>query len=157
MIEVRNLEERYLPGVKNIYDYLVYFLARNPRFCSGIPVEPFEDYPERFRLLLSFKGTKEERHKNWLDKIKANYFDFQDFDEMDETLAYDEQEWFYQAVEAVRIPLVKNSPYQRQNTHAFRRKEGFEDSHWVKFMQAAAEHRFLIVHCLLPELGMIVG
>lgn len=156
-MEVHNLEERFLPGIRNIYDYLVYFLARNPECCSGMLKKPFDDYLDLFRQLLAYQGTKEERHQNWLHKINTNSFGWEDFDEYDEKLAYDEQEWFHLAVEDSRLPLAKNSLNQRNTTHSYIRKEGFNDSHWVKFMQAAAEHRFLIVHCLLPELGIIIG
>lgn len=156
-IRVSNLKERYLPGVRNIYDYLVYFLTKNPRFGSGIPGKQFEDCIDHFCELLSFKGTREQRHENWLHKIKLNFFGFPDFDEIDESLAYDENHWFYQAVEIQKAPMVKNTSSQKYQTYIFRKKEGFEESHWLRFMQAAAEHQFLIVHCLLPELDIIVG
>lgn len=156
-IKVNNLEDRYLPGVKNIYEYLVYFLAKNPQYGSNSLIKPFDDYREQFHTLLSFKGSREERHINWLKAIKENSFDFIDFDEIDTTLSYDEHDWFINAVEANKVSKTKNVQYQRYDFHSFRKKGGFEDSHWVKFMQAAAEHRFLILHCLLPELGIIVG
>ncbi len=154
---VNNLEERYLPGVKNIYEYLVYFLAKNLQYTSNFKVRPFDDYLERFRQILSFQGNKEERYENWLKRIKENYFEFKDFDDTDRTLAYNDKRWFSEAVEAIKVPKATNLHYQKYNYHAFRRKESFEESHWVKFMQAAAEHQFLVIHCLLPEVGIVIG
>ncbi|HHV65302.1 MAG TPA: hypothetical protein GXX46_09550 [Peptococcaceae bacterium] len=155
--KVNNLEERYLPGVKNIYDYLVYFLGRNPQYTSGCQHRPFEAYLDIFRELLSYQGTKEERHENWLQNIRENRFEFPDFNEIDRSLVYNEQAWFEQAVEVIRVPRTKNLSPQRADDYTYHRKKNFADSHWVKFMQAAAEHRFLIIHCFLPELGIIVG
>lgn len=157
IIRVKNLEERYLPCLKNIYDYLVYFLGKNPQYTSNCKIREFEDYLEKFHQLLAFRGNKEERYENWLRRIKDNYFEFIDFDTLDRSLSYNEKNWFNQAVEAIKVSKATNLNYQKYNYHAFRKKEGFEDSPWVKYMQAAAEHQFLIVHCLLPELGIIIG
>lgn len=156
-MKVNNLEEIYLPGIKNIYDYLVYFLAKNPQFCSNLTIKSFDDYLEQFRTLLSFRGSKGERYENWLKGIRENLFQYEDYDERDQFLSYNEKEWFKEAVEVIEVSKAKNIHYQKYDYHAFRKKSGFEESHWVKFMQAAAEHQFLIVHCLLPELGIIVG
>jgi hypothetical protein len=157
VVQINNLEERYLPALRNIYDYLVYFLGKNPQYGSNYPVKAFDAYLEVFRELLSFVGTQEERHENWLKYIKKNRFSLPDFDKTDRSLAYDKQAWFEQAVEAVSIPKTKNPYNQRFQNIVYRQKEGFADSHWVKFMQAAVEHRFLIIHCFLPELGFVVG
>jgi hypothetical protein len=154
---VKNLEERYLPAVNNIYQYLVYFLAKNPRYGANYKIRPFADYLERFRAVMSFQGSPEERHKNWLQKIQENFFEFTDFDETDRTLSYDAKLWFSQAVAATKVPKTTNHSLQKYDYHIFRKKDGFEDSHWVKFMQAAAEHRFLIIRCLLPEAGIMLG
>jgi len=155
--KIKNLEERYLPAVKNIYDYLVYFLGKNPQYCPGPKIRAFEDYLEKLKQVLSFRGNPEERHAYWLKKIHGNFFEFTDFDDTDRSLRYDEKLWFHLAVEAVKVPKTTNHQYQKYEYHVFRKKDGFEDSHWVKFMQAAAVHQFLIIHCLLPESGMIIG
>jgi len=156
-IHIKNLEERYLPAVKNIYEYLVYFLAKNPKYSTQAKTPSFDEYIEKFRQVMSLKANGETRYQNWLEKIHENYFEWPDFDEIDGQISYDEKYWFSQAVEAVKVPKATNLHYQRYNYHTFRRKEGFEDSHWVKFMQSAAEHQFLVIHCILPELGLIVG
>ncbi|NLI93169.1 MAG: hypothetical protein GX434_13595 [Peptococcaceae bacterium] len=154
---IRNTEERYLPALKNIYDYLNYFLGKNSQYCAHFKIRAFEDYLEKFRWILSFKGSPEERHRNWLKKIKENYFEFADFDDTDRNIGYDEKRWFSQAVEAIKVSKATHHHYQKYDYHMFRKKDGFEDSDWVKFMQAAAEHQFLIIHCLLPESGLIIG
>lgn len=155
--KVRNLEERFLPAVRKIHEYLVYYLSKNPQFRSKINQRPFQDYEDKFRTILSFRGSKEERYKNWLKYIKNNYFEFSDFDDRDGTLFYDDRAWFKQAVEAVKVTKKRNNQHRQNNYQVFKKKEGFEESHWVRFMQAAAEHKFLVVHCLLPELGVVVG
>lgn len=157
VFKVCNLEERYLPGLNNIYDYLIYFLAKNPQFSKQHTVKPFEEYLDNFRELLSFRGTKEERHEKWLKQIRKNYFDFIDFDKTDRALIYNEKQWFDQAIETTKVSRVHNLHNHNNNEHIFRKKDGFAQSHWVRFMQAAFEHQFLIIHCFLPELGIIVG
>lgn len=155
--KVNNLKERYLPALRKIHEYLVYYVSRNHSFRSKKNCRPFDDYEDKFRQLLSYRGSKEERYKNWLKSIKNNYFEFDDFDDLDGTLFYDDRDWFNQAVEASKVSKTRNMNYRQYNYHSFKRKKGFEESHWTRFMQAAAEHRFLVVHCLLPELGIIVG
>lgn len=155
--QVKNLEERYLPAVKNIYEYLIYFLAKNPMYSTNLKISPFDEYIEKFRHVMSFKGDEEKRYQYWLAKIKANYFEWLDFDEIDEEIAYDSKGWFKEAIEATAVPKATNLHYQKYHYHVFLKKEGFEDSHWVKFMQAAAEHQFLVIHCILPQAGLIIG
>ena len=157
ILKVNNLEDRYLPAVRKIHEYLVYYLTKNQTLKSKVCCRPFDDCQDKFRQLLSYRGSKAERYKNWLKSIKNNYFEFGDFDEKDGTLYYDDNAWFNEAVEASKVSKTRNMNYKQTNYHSFKTKPGFEESHWVKFMQAAAEHKFLVVHCLLPELGIIVG
>ena len=155
--KVNNLQERYLPAVRKIHEYLVYYLAKNNSYKSIDNCKPFDDYEDKFLQLLSYTGSKEERYKNWLKSIKNNYFEFSDFDDIDATLFYDDNAWFKEAVEVSKVSQARKMNYKQYDDHVFKRKTGFEDSDWVKFMQAAAEHKFLVVHCLLPELGITVG
>ena len=157
VFKVNNLEDRYLPAVRKMHEYLVYFLSRNHAYTSEVDIKPFDHYENKFRQLLACKGSREERYKNWLKSIKYNNFEFHDFNDRDKTLFYDEDAWFKQAVEATKVSKGRNSNYKQYNYNEFRKRAGFEQSHWTKFMQAAAEHRFLIIHCLLPELGITVG
>ena len=156
VLRVNNLEDRCLPAIRKMHEYLVYFLSRNHTYTSGRDIKPFDSYEERFRQLLACKGSKEERYKNWIKSIKNNYFEFSDFNDRDKALFYNEDVWFKQAVDTTKLSKGRSSSHKQYNYNVFK-KAGFEESHWLRFMQAAAEHRFLIIHCLLPELGIIVG
>ena len=152
--QVNNLEDRYLPAIRKMHEYLVYYLNRNHTFRSNTPCRSFEDYEEKFKVVLSHKGAKEERHKNWLKAIKSNYFEFSDYDDRDKTVFYDENAWFAEAVETSK---VTRNRYRQLHQDVYKKRTRFDESNWVKYMQAAAEHRFLVIHCLLPELGIIMG
>ena len=43
------------------------------------------------------------------------------------------------------------------NFHEFEKKNQFENSHWVKFMRAAAVHKYRVLHVILPECGVNIG
>ncbi|AZR73353.1 hypothetical protein BBF96_08135 [Anoxybacter fermentans] len=158
IIEVNNLRERFIPALESMYCFLYYYLQRNTQFKANVALKSFRFYSERLIEVLKFEGNVEERHKNWLDKIHQNYFEFEDFDEIDKTLSYDPREWFREAVEAVKVKnLLKKLEYRAYNYYLFRKKENFYNSNWVRFMRAAAEHKFVVVNDILPKCGVNVG
>ena len=66
----------------------------------------------------------------------------------DSNLLYEDREWFKQAV------TVEKS---KEGKDLYTRNPGFETSHWKYFHDAAAFHRFTVLHEVLPEHGMICG
>lgn len=155
--KINNLEERYIPAFRAIYTYLTSYLAKNLEYKTLFRPKPFDHYLDKFRKLMAFQGTSTQRYDNWIKHIHENYFEFPDFNDTDQKLGYNPQTWFNQAVEAVKVSRIRYYHYKKYNYHAFRKKVGFENSHWVRFMQAAAEHQYKVVHELLPYLGIIVG
>lgn len=154
-IEVNNLEERYLPALRDIYDFIRYYVNKNAYLRSeSVTTKSFDLYRKKFFNLLVYEGDKETRHQNWLDHIRNNYFEFEDFCSLDEQLNYEPRKWFKEAVEAKKIPwwdFVGKSHEKISNYHTFIAKENFENSNWVNFMHGAAEHRFVILHKILAE------
>jgi len=154
LIKVNNLEERYIPALKDVYSFLKAYVGNNSYLQSGIKAKQFEFYKDKFYELLEYEGDAENRHNNWLEHIKRNYFEFEDFSTTDNDLNYEPREWFKEAVDVQKIPwwdFLARSQEKISNYHTFNAKEGFENSHWVKFMHAAAEHRFVILHKILAE------
>ena len=69
MLEVNNLEERFLPAAKNIFIFLRKFLLENNEFGSVVEDEILEFRLSELKETLKFRGSLEERYKNWLNKI----------------------------------------------------------------------------------------
>ncbi len=155
IIVVNNLKERFIPAIKNIHDFLCVYLEENPSFKDNdVELKAYDFYKEKLIELLTFQGNSDERHQNWLDKVNNNYFEFGDFDEVDTQLNYDKRNWFRRAVKAIEDRGFKNKAY---NFHSFYKKDNFEQSDWVMFMRAASEHKYKIIHEILPACGVDAG
>ena len=138
--------------------YLLQFLELNPIYKSQKQLKCLKEYEHQIVALLKNRDSLGNRHKKWLQTINNNYFGFEDFNEIDRTLNYDPREWFYEAVEAKKQSGLRNIIGSKVlNSYVFKRKEGFNNSDWVKFMRAAAEHKFRVIHKILPELDIYVG
>ena len=151
---INNLEDRFLPGLKEVYQFIKRFVQENPQYkINGAVPASFEEYENKIKDLLAHEGDKEERHNYWLDSIANNKFDFEKFNQkgIDKNLEYHEREWFKKAVEVVeekpeniwdkvgglfRDYLLKYDDY--------RKKDCFKNSNWVKFMLAAEEHKHVV-------------
>ncbi|MCK4260504.1 MAG: hypothetical protein KAX49_16125 [Halanaerobiales bacterium] len=159
--KVDNLNDRYIVGLESIYKFLQRYLKENPQYGSNSTEKDFKYYRDQFMEMLSFDGSKDERHNNWLDKIHENYFKFADFDEIDRNISYDSREWYNEAVSYTKIAWWKKillwPKYRHHNYEEYKKKNNFNNSHWVKFMRAAAEHKYIVVHIILPECGVEVG
>jgi len=156
-IVVDNLNQRFLPALRAIYTYLVYFLKKNPAFAPKNWLPHYSFNEDLFIKLLRHRGSTEERHQNWLEHIKTNFFQLPDFDKNDQTLDYQPREWFKNAVKAIKVQWWKKPFYEAYNYHLFHKQPGFDFSDWVKFMQAAAGHKFTLIHKILPQCGIYVG
>ncbi len=159
--KVDNLDERYIVGLKSIYKFIKEYLKSNPQYGLNPHEKDFEFYRDQFMEILAYEGSKDERHNNWLDKIHNNYFKFTDFDEIDRNLSYNPRKWFNEAVSCTKIQLWKRillwPIYRRHNYEDCNKKPNFNNSNWVNFMRAAAEHKYIVVHKILPECGVEVG
>ncbi len=157
--QVNNLEERFIPAVENIFAFIKEFLAENTEYGTPADADVLKNRMSKIRETLEYQAFLEARYQNWLDKIHNNFFEFEDFNQLDKTLNYDDRAWFKKAVKAVKVPRcsfegLKNRAY---NYHSFYKKDGFEQSDWTLYMKAAAEHKFRVLHQILPEAGLTVS
>ena len=118
-------------------EYLISFVAQHPQYGSNSGSQAFSDYKDLFVKLLAYQGNPEERHRNWLEHIHHNVFSFPDFDDTDQNLNYDSRQWFNEAVRKRKVNRVTHFHYKIYNYYEFAKKEGFDHSHWVKYMKAA--------------------
>ncbi|SDK65966.1 DUF6765 family protein [Halanaerobium congolense] len=159
MLEVNNLEERFLPAAKNIFIFLRKFLLENNEFGSVVEDENLEFRLSELKETLKFRGTLEERYKNWLSKIHNNYFKFEDFDSIDENLNYNDRKWFKEAVEVKKCSKlsIEGLKQRAYNYNKFYKKDNFDNADWTLYMKAAAEHKYKVIHKILPQAGLNVG
>lgn len=149
LIEVNNVQDRFLPGMREMYGFIVDFLAANPQYKGNTKTKSFEDYEDKLWKLLIQEDSQEERHNNWLESIRSNEFGFTDHDEIDENLDYDERAWFNKAVEVVSPEGILESitdffDKYTMNYDRYRKEDGFAKSNWVKFMLAAEKHLYKV-------------
>ncbi len=139
-------QERTLDAAQNCYRVLGGFLKRFPQFSSSFPL-PWQRILEEIARLFGQQGEIEEREKGFKEAISNGKIGFEPEDR-DTLLFYDEREWFKAAVTVIKKEGEKDS---------YQRKEGFEISNFKYFHDAAAFHRFHLLHELLPEYGIICG
>jgi len=139
-------QERSLDAARNCYTVISRFLKRFSQFWVS-PVLPWESIEQRIGELFSRQGELEERVKEWQGAISNGTIGFEPKGK-DIALTYDDREWFRAAVTVITEEKEKD-----RNV----RNEGFETSHWKYFHDAAAFHRFHLLHELLPEYGIICG
>lgn len=139
-------QERALDAAQNCYTVLLRFLKRFPQF-SRIPPLPWQNIIEKVSGLFSDKADLESRAKAWQRVISNGSFGFEP-EGKDIGLSYDDREWFKVAVKVVE---TEGKPDR------YEKKPGFENSNWKYFHDAAAFHRFNVLHEILPEYGIICG
>lgn len=159
MIKINNLEERFIPAAKNIFVFLREFLLKNDDFGSAVENKSLDFCLPKIKETLSFKGSLEKRYNNWLNKIHNNYFKFEDFNSSEENLNYNARKWFKSAVEVKRCPKysLEGLKQKAYNYNKFYKKEKFDYADWTLYMKAAAEHKYVVVHKILPQAGLNVG
>lgn len=137
-------QERALDAAQNCYMVLSRFLKRFPQFL-GSPILPWQKIVEKIAELFSHQGELEDRTEAWQKAISKGVIGFEPRGK-DIDLSYDDREWFRAAVTIVK-----------EEKDRYLRKEGFEVSHWKYFHDAAAFHRFHLLHELLPQYEIICG
>ena len=141
--------ERALNAAQNCYLVMTRFLSKQ----SGMALNPpsnWHDIAPKFSKLFEIKGNLSKRVKAWKSAIAGGGFGFKPTG-MDQKLNYNEKKdrkWFNAAVKVTKNADGKDEYF---------RKLGFETSHWKYFHDAAAYHRFTVMHEVLPEYGMICG
>jgi len=138
-------QERSLDAAQNCYMLLLRFLERFPQ-VSHSPALSWERILGGIGELLILKGEIKDRVYAWQKSISTGRIGFEVQDK-DTKLTYDDREWFKAAI-SVKIEEEKE---------VYTRKEGFERSHFKHFHDAAAFHRFCLLHEILPEYGIICG
>ena len=96
---------------------------------------------------MQFRNGRPPYHEAWREAISNGAMGFE-LKGRDTDLAYDDREWFRAAL------TVKTNEEEKE---IYERNEGFEESDWDYFHDAAAFHIFHLLHELLPEYGIICG
>lgn len=138
--------ERTLDAAQNCYVVLSRFLKCFPEFSSS-PVMPWQKIVVKIGELFSQEGELKGRVEAWREAISNGQMGFEP-EGRDTKLIYDDREWFRASV------TVK---MKEEGKEIYEKNEGFEKSNWKYFHDAAAFHRFHILHELLPEYGIICG
>ena len=138
--------ERALDAARNCYQALTKFLGQFPTLASAVAL-PWHEIAGKMGELFQTDDDLEKRCRSWAKAIKQGQMGFTP-EGRDLKLVYDDREWFKQAVKVVKGP---------DDTDLYLRNPGFETSPWKYFHDAAAFHRFTVLHEVLPEHGMICG
>ena len=126
------------------YQVISAFLEYNPSFRTAQSV-PWEQIMGPLTALYKTAGSLDERCRRWMDMLNLSQLGFT-FEAGDNSIAYDDREWFRAAVE-VEKDDAGNDCYVR--------REDFPRSHWKCFHDAAASHRFFVLKELLAQEGII--
>ncbi len=157
IIRVNNLQERFIPAMDNIYQFLLNYLEKNPQYRGKGKRIDLADYRIRFIKLLANRSNSRARHQLWLQLIRNNFLQLDDFDRIDATLDYHPRSWFKEAVQAIKAKGLKQRLETfTYNYYKFEKKAAFENSNWVLFMRAAAIHKYHVLHIILPRCGLTI-
>jgi hypothetical protein len=143
--EISNLL-RSTDAAESGYRLMTDFLIRFPDFSTEKPVA-WEELEGTIRGLFGTAGDIEKRCNSWKKAVARGLFGRKP-EGRDMDLEYKDREWFTDAV------TVDSGPYGWEE---YERKPGFEKKNWKYFHDAAAYHRFMLLHEILPEQGMICG
>jgi len=138
---------RFLDAAQACYLYLVRFLAVFPEFSTA-PALPWHTLARPLQDIFAREDCSlTARQEAWQQAIAAGEPGFTAARE-DKGIAYDDRQWFREAV------VVRETP---DRPDEYERRENFATSHWKYFHDAAALHRFTVLHEILPECGMVCG
>ena len=141
-----NNQERSLEAAQACYRVMLKFLRNFPEFSETAFI-PWQNIARSFSDQFTVAGDLDLRVQRWKEAISAGGFGFSPTDR-DINLDYEDREWFGQAVEVTR---------SQGDPDKYNRIAGFETSNWKYFHDAAAYHRFSLLHEILPEYGIICG
>jgi hypothetical protein len=128
-----------------IYKEIKGFVTKNPEYKEDQSV-PWGSIKKTLADLFKEKGILDERCRRWAEKINASGFGYLCQPEEND-LSYDDREWFREAVDVQTTG----------GTDLYQRKMNFHLSDWKHFHDAAASHRFYILHESLAPQGIICG
>jgi hypothetical protein len=129
-----------------LHQVMLKFLGQFPGFSQNSPI-PWHVIAGSIRKLFEKDAGLDARVEAWKDAASGGEF-MPKAEGRDNSLNYDDREWFRKAVK-----VDKNE--DRKDIYV--REQGFETSHWKYFHDAGAFHRFCVLHEVLPDLGMICG
>jgi hypothetical protein len=138
--------ERALDAAQSCYRVLTRFLSQFPGFSYELPV-PWHRITTKVSNQFQTQEDLENRIRAWKGAISGGELGFKP-EGRDMNLNYDDREWFREAVKVDTPPGVGDQ---------YERNSGFETSNWKYFHDAAAFHRFTVLHEVLPEYGIICG
>lgn len=137
---------RALDAAQNCYEVMTRFLEVFSDYSDNTP-RPWHESAKIFENLFQHDGDLKNRIKSWKEAISGGFFGWEP-QEADKKLNYDDREWFKAAIAVEK---------RADHVELYERKPGFETSHWKYFHDAAAFHRFTVLHEVLPEHGIICG
>ena len=132
-------------AARTIYREIKAFLAKNPEYKVDTLV-PWGSIKKTVTDLFRQKGSLEERCANWAETIRDSGFGFAPQGE-EKNLSYDDREWFRAAVEVKTV----------DEKDTYHRKDDFHMSDWKYFHDAAASHRFHVLHEALAPRAIVCG
>ncbi|HDQ39425.1 MAG TPA: hypothetical protein ENN39_00100 [Desulfonatronum sp.] len=143
--EISNME-RALDAAMHCHQVLLKALGAFPAYSQAKPL-PWHDLAATFGRLFGLEADLAQRIASWRDAVAGGAFGWKT-EKQDKDVRYDDRQWFKDAVSVEKTAEGKES---------YERKPGFESSDWKYFHDAAAFHRFTVLHEVLPEHGMICG
>lgn len=143
-IQVSN-PQRTLDAAQACYALLAKFLKMRPQLASS-PPQPWPSLAGSYRVLFEIDDDLDGRIGKWKEAIGRGLMGFK-AGPSDERVDYRDRDWF---LKAVQVTLTDGK-------EQYERLEGFATSHWKYFHDAAAYHRFCVLHEILPAHGMICG
>lgn len=137
---------------KEIYEQVKSFLANNSQFKDEQSI-PWDSIKSTIVSLFKQKGDIETRCQNWAETINDSRFGFE-CQAGEKDLPYDDREWFKEAVEVKEVPTKVD---EKRKIKKYWRKDDFHLSDWKYFHDAAASHRFFVLHEILAPEGIVCG
>ena len=132
IVTISNIE-RALQAARGCYNLLLNFFNKFPTF-EPFEIIPWENIRNKLEELFHFSGEIEECGEAWRSAISNGEIGFAPFGR-DLHLDYGDKEWFEAAIDKKRV-MQGESEYI-----AFEKKDGFENSDWKHFNEAASFYR----------------
>lgn len=135
--------EIFSDAAMRIYSWIDRFLSIHAEEFQRGPVIPWEEIADPILKTFKAYADLDGRCALWQERIASGRFGFTQND-----LDYNNRKWFYDAVG------VDNPHTPEEKVH---RLEGFKDSDWKHFHDAAIYQRIFLVHRLFPGYGIYCG
>jgi len=143
---IRNNPDDYIDAVQSMCQAMQCFFQKDKTMnLESMPGLPTQDFQKIRSLLQSIRGDSgEERHAQWVQKIKSGSFSFGSEDIS--YIAKGHGSWKHKA--------IGQTAFSDTGREIFPFKKDFLHSDWKLFHDALQAHRFEILHDVLPKYGI---